>query len=194
MNERLDGLTVNVLRSNLGKALENKLCSDFINGVINNLKDKIVNGQEAKKFSGTIGENFERINSAGGFWKGNINLRGLYVGLKITFGNRYFSPAGSDAIKYGIDENNLSELGPKASGRGYEVYELTKGLDTTLTLVHELVHGYYERGFAASHDEMAIAAKASLQQLGNHGKMPPISKPSQYFDAALVKACGKVKL
>jgi hypothetical protein len=67
---------------------------------------------------------------------------------------------------------------------------------TALTLVHELIHGYYANGTGASHQEMALAAREAMAKLGIQGKMPPIIKEngddngSNYFDSALIKACS----
>lgn len=73
-----------------------------------------------------------------------------------------------------------------------DVFEVVRSLDTTFTLVHELIHSFYGKGQAASHREMADAARTAMKSLGIEGQMP--TDPSDFFDAALLRACGHVKL
>ncbi|MEJ7623794.1 MAG: hypothetical protein WKF34_07355 [Pyrinomonadaceae bacterium] len=193
--ERLDPSTVNILKTNLEKLMADKNCGDFINSVLAALKDKTVNGATAKRFAGSIGDLFERINGGGGFWKEGINALGLYYSGKITFGSSNFNPTGSGTLRYGIDGKNLVTLGPRVAGTGYQVYEVSEGLVTTFTLVHELVHSSYEKGHAASHFEMGRSAEKALKQVGLQDKLTLTdTNASAYFNAALIQACAKVKL
>ena len=195
--QRLDEANVKTLANSLGALMENPLCRDFINGVIKNLQDKIVNGLVVKRLDDSIASRFSKIAEGGGFATADIQVTAQYVNDKITFAADRFKPSGKATIRFGIDNKNLYVLGPRiTASRARDIIEISEGLKTTLTLVHELIHSYYGKESAVSHEAMAIASKEALTGLGITGLMPAVSRNggSDFFDAALLRACGKVKL
>lgn len=81
-------------------------------------------------------------------------------------------------------------------------YQISKRTQTTLTLVHELIHAYYPSirsgqrtgNIATEHIAMAAAARDALVSVGLVDKAVPITgSESTYFGNALTLACGGVK-
>ncbi len=189
--EKLDDGTVDILRKNLKKAVADKDCGDFVNAVLAALKDKTVNGNPVKKLTESIAERFEGIAKGRGFFLDNHDPAfGRYESGGITFG-RPFNPTGTDITAYEISDTNYSILLPGLKKGGYEV---TSALDTTLTLIHELVHSYYGSGFVTEHPEMDKAASIAINKVGIKGPIPAPTGSGHTFDGALMRACGKVKL
>jgi len=188
---RLGTSEVNALRSNLKSALAEKKCGDFVNAVISNLTNKSVNGHEVTKFPGSIDEMFDDINATGGFWVDDISVRGLFLRRSITFGSKTFTPTSSNLVRWNVSSTGLYIIGDSIKSVRGTTFELTGSGDTVNTLIHELIHAYYPGGFVADHTEMDVAAEKALKSLGIEGAMPPFDLHGTYFDAALIRACGK---
>lgn len=175
--------------------MNDSLCGDFINRLIENLPDKVVNGNSIKRLTGDISDRFESVAGGNGFYIDQISQKGLYYAGSITFGDAYFRPSSTKNKTYAMNGKNLFELGANVQNTNLQTYTISESLSTSFTLVHELIHSYYGLGHAASHDDMAEAARGAMMQTGiRDDAMPPLSRSSEFFNSALIKACSRVKL
>jgi hypothetical protein len=196
---RLTDSEVSTLRSNLEKLVADPQCGRYLESLISNLSDSLL--QKFTKFSGSIVENFVRIETSGGYWTSEMTSLGRYVRETIFFGEASFRPFDFQTDKIKLDEKW------RRAGASNINFELSRSMQSTFTLVHELIHGYYPsirntRGTASStsntatsHIDMAIAAQQALISAGLVNEAVPITGDgSSYFGEALRLACGRVEL
>ncbi len=198
--EKLDESTVDLLRRNLVKLYANQTFKTFIEAVIDALPNEpqqSLRHLNAKKYTGTILENFDRVRNAKGYWIDFVKgADAFYQPGKITFNRAEFKPASTVPLAFIVDSNGKPSTsmfsGHTKNSQG------TEALKTTFTLAHELIHGYWtpiDVGTIMDHDYMDDATQAALAKLEIKSAIPFYRDHwAHYFTAVLYQVCGNIKL
>ena len=198
--EKLDEATIDLLRKNLEKLYANQTFKVFIEAVI----DALPNEPEAnlahlnaKKFTGTILENFDRVRNAKGYWIDFVEgADAFYKRGKITFNRAVFRPASTIPIIFVVDSKGKPGISRVAAQ--VKNSPATEALNTTLTLAHELIHAYWSPIDAATdmrHDIMDKATRKVVGRLAIKSSIPFTENGwAYYFTAVLREVCGNIKL
>lgn len=196
--EKLDEATIEILRKNLEKLYSNEIFKSFIEAVIVALPSRYGFTIKADKYTGTILENFDRVKNSRGYW---IDLLGYaqaeYRRGKITFKRDKFRPSSTVPIAFRFNEGGKLSMVTNVSTH-VKNSQATEALDTTLVLVHELIHAHYsplEVPTGIEHDHMDEAARTAIGKLGIQSIIPFKKEfGAEYFTAVLRQVCGNIKL
>ena len=196
--KRLDTSTIDVLRKNLKKLTDDKMCGKFLDAVIKALPPGWSFGNlNATKFTGSISDNLERVLNAGGLWvQENLGADAVFRAGKITF-NAGSLKLTDNRIAFLFNEGGQMSM-VSTMPSDLKNSTATESLETTFTLIHELVHAYLDpvtTPNCMSHPQMDQAAEAAMKNLGIQPKSAYKENPDgKYFDALLRQMCGGVKL
>lgn len=180
--ERLSRETVNQLRGNLQKFLADKDCREFLDATLTSLPSQ---RWQTERFDGSLLDAFDRIDSGGGFWSGDVG--------------KYRATGNPNTLSVTFHDQRTTPL--ITSDRSHERFSSTE------TLIHELTHLFTKAPNAGvyGHIDMARAARDAADKLGvslglefpttdQYGVDDAYSEAlSTYFYRAVSKACRKVK-
>ena len=198
--EKLDEATIDLLRKNLEKLYANQTFKVFIEAVIDALPNEPKSNLahlKAKKYTGTILENFDRVRNAEGYWIDFVEgADAFYRRGKITFNRAVFRPASNVPIAFVVDSKGK----PSVSSVPAQIKnsQATEALRTAFTLTHELIHGYWTPINVATsidHDYMDDAARTAVNKLGTKSAIPFYKDHyASYFTAVFRQVCGDIRL
>lgn len=187
------------MKEYLQKALADEKCGKFIKSLIKNLPAEISAGTLVFEKLPGLTEIFDATRNGQGFWlkdgppRAENRVRGS--GSQISFERNFFGTSLTATVLQAF---------PRPMQQGVRSFTISQGLDTTLTLIHELLHGMYTRsaksapnhggGLPLSHEMMSIAAQKALVESGLMKEEVPIYDADLYNGDALLFACKGVKL
>jgi hypothetical protein len=184
----LTGTEIDKLGSNLQTFLADSECGKFISALLGSLPaDK----WKTTRYSGSMTDAFNRINSNGGFWSGD------------TISQKALAMTDPNTLRTTFDSQRIT---PLITGQSWQQF------GATVLLIHELTHVFTNAPNygAYGHLQMAQAASDAASSLGLDVKSAlqldfPTQKKygtgwdyevalSDYFNKTLAYACRKVKL
>lgn len=137
------------------------------------------------------------MKNTGGFWKDNLTDAAISHRGKTTFNLKNLNTFSSNPIAYILEKNGTVIKSHVPNDVRFST--ATEALDTTLYLVHEMIHMYWNPitiPTNMSHWTMDDAAAAALKKLYIKSSVKRKARPSrgEYFDDVLREVCQGVKL